>query len=208
MRTGLRMFVCLTVGALALGLAVAEPMDMLAALAQGKIEATFYGNGDESVRGRIRTSTFGPDEITVAPGTQFWAQQEGLQGMTTLGWVPIDLRGRPFVIVEIPTACTNYDLPAPSRWDKMIPYCCPSPKMAALTSAIGRVQPSRPVVQLAVWAVANNPTWQQVLGYAEGKATSDNEEEQAAQVLSFRQQTAQLLTNSGIDLSDLRMFAE
>ena len=199
--------VCAMLGLLVAGVALAgEPMELLAAINQGKIDASFYGNGDQSVRGRIRPSAFGPDQVYVAPGTQFWAQQGGLQGMTTLGWVPIDLRNRPFAFVDIPVACTNYDLPAPSRWDRMIPYCCPSPRMAALSETVGKVIPPRPVAQLAVWAVANNPAWAQVEGYAQGHAEGEDQEALAQAVAGLRAQAAALLATAGIDPSEYRMF--
>lgn len=207
MRPAMRLALCGVLGLLLCGVVMAaEPMELLAALQQGRVQAEFYGNGDQSVRGRIRPSAYGPDQLYVAPGTQFWAQQGGLQGMTTLGWVPIDLRNRPFVFVDIPTACTNYDLPAPARWDRMIPHCCPSPAMAALSETVGRVQPSRAVAQLAVWAVANNPEWTAIVGYAEANATGETEEERAANALVLRQQAAQLIAAAGIDPSRYLMF--
>lgn len=207
MRPAKRLALCAAFGLLLCGVVMAaEPMELLAALQQGKIQAEFYGNGDQSVRGRIRPMAFGPDQVLVAPGTQFWAQQPGMQGMTTLGWVPIDLRNRPFVFVEIPTACTNYDRPAPGRWDRMIAYCCPSQRMAALAETVGRVQPSRAVAQLAVWAVANNPEWTEIVGYAESNAPGDTEEARTANAVAMQQQAAQLVAAAGIDPSGFRMF--
>ncbi len=207
--TGRRTLVCVVVGLMAMGVAVAgEPMELLAALREGKVQATFYGNGDESVRGRIRATGNQPDQVYVEPGTQFWAQQEGMQGMTTLGFVPIDLRGRRYVYVAIPTACTNYDLPAPGRWDRMAPHPCPSPTMALLSTTVDRLQTPRGVVQLAVWAIANNPTWEQVVGYAQGRASGDTDEELAANAVTMRGLAAQLLTQSGVAPGAYRMFRE
>ena len=209
MMTGRRTLACVIVGLVAMGVAVAgEPMELLAALREGKVEATFYGNGDESVRGRIRATGNQPDQVYVEPGTQFWAQQDGLQGMTTLGFVPIDLRGRRYVYVTIPAACTNYDLPAPGRWDRMSAHPSPSREMVLLSTAVGDLQPPRGVVQIAVWAVANNPTWEQVVGYAQGRAGGDTDEELAANALAMRGLAAQLLANAGVDPSAFRMFAE
>ena len=207
--TGRRTLMCVIVGLVAMGVAVAgEPMELLAALREGKVQATFYGNGDESVRGRIRATGNQPDQVYVQPGTQFWAQQEGTQGMTTLGLVPIDLRGRRYVYVTIPTACTNYDLPAPGRWDGMIPHPCPSRTMTLLSTTVGKLQPLRGVVQLAVWAVANNPTWEQVVGYVQGRAGGETDEENAANALAMRGLAAQLLADAGVDPSAFRMFGE
>ncbi len=187
-----------------------EPTNLLDAMESGKVDAVFYGNGDQSVRGRVRRSPFGPEQIYVAPGTQFWAQQprqgQDLQGMTTLGWVPIDLSHRSFAYVEIPTACTNYDLPAPGNHDRMYAVCCPDPRMAVLSEHIGRANPERPVAQLAVWAVANNPEWSEVAGWVEGHAVAQTREGRAGLVEQYRQRAADLLHTTGFDPNGFRMF--
>ncbi len=182
------------------------PMELLDALATGQVEAVFYGNGDQSVTGRIRRSAFGPEQIVIEPGTQFWAQQDGLQGMTTLGWVPIDLSRRAVAYFQVPTACTNLDLPAPTRYHRMAPVPCPDPRMAALTQEIDRAAPSRPAAQLAVWAIANDPTWDEVVGYAEGMASANRDEERARIAAAYRLQAAELLWQAGIDPTQYRMF--
>ncbi len=209
-RTGIMVAVC-ALALLAVAAAVQArdntPMELMDALATGQVEAVFYGNGDRSVTGRIRRSAFGPEQIMVEPGTQFWAQQEGLQGMTTLGWVPIDLSRRAVAYFEVPTACTNLELPAPTRYNRMVPVRCPEPRMAAVTAEIGRSMPPRAVAQLAVWAIANNPTWAAVVEYAEGMADADTDEERAAIAQGYRLRAAQLLWQVGIDPAEYRMFA-
>jgi len=185
--------------------ATREPMDLLTALKQGKIQATFYGNGDESVRGRIRSNPYGPDQIYVPPGTQFWAQQPGRQGMTTLGYVPIDLSRQPMVYVEIPTACTNLDLVAPTGYDIMVPTACPDARMAALCNEIGRLGPRRQVAQLAVWAIANDPPWENVEDYAMSYCKG-TEEQKAAEALRLRDRAALLLGYAGLDADEFAMF--
>jgi len=182
------------------------PMDLLDALGTGKIDASFYGNGDESVKGRIRRSAFGPEKIVVSPGTQFWAQQDGLQGMTTLGWVPIDLTRSHIEYVTIPTACTNYDLPAPTTHDRMFPVCCPEPRMAALSEQVGRMHPPQTVAQIAVWAVANNPEWSEIEGLVLADIAAEDPEERAETAESYRQHAAHLMREAGLNLSKYRMF--
>lgn len=182
------------------------PMGLMDALATGQVEAVFYGNGDQSVRGRIRRSPFGPKQIIIEPGTQFWAQQEGLQGMTTVGWVPIDLSRRAVAYVDIPTACTNYDLPAPTRQDRMIPVPPPAPEMAVLAEHIARVNPPRTVAQLAVWAIANNPRWETVVGYVERQVLAADESERDRLAALYRRQAAQLLWECGINPVRFAMF--
>ncbi|MGC9320540.1 MAG: hypothetical protein ACP5KN_21075 [Armatimonadota bacterium] len=189
-----------------------EPMELLEALESGAVEGVFYGNGDQSVRGRLRSGAFGPDEVYVAPGTQFWAQQiEGQQqrqGMTTIGWVPIDLSRRGYAYVEIPTACTNYDRPAPTRYDRMSPVPCPDRRMALLSEHIGRARPSRAAAQLAIWAIANNPAWSKIEGHVERYVKADTEKERAKAVAAYRAEAAQLLRAAGFDPVDFRMFRD
>ncbi len=187
-----------------------QPMDILDALATGQVDAVFYGNGDSSVTGRVRRGAFGPERLYVAPGTQFWAQADGdsLQGMTTLGWVPIDLSRRPYAYVEIPTACTNYNRPAPTRYDRMIAVCCPDRRMAVLSEYIGRVHPSRPAAQLAVWAIANNPQWSEVAGYVEGHVEGGTPEARAERVDAIRSEAAALMRQAGFTPSRFRVFQD
>ncbi len=189
------------------------PMELLDALATGQVDAGFYGNGDQSVTGRLRRGAFGPEQLYVEPGTQFWAQfeetgQQQRQGMTTIGRVPIDLSRRAIAYIESPTACTNYDLPAPTRYDRMTPVRCPDPRMAALTDQIGRVGAPRPAAQLAVWAIANDPAWDDVVGQAERYADADSDEARAEIVEGYRQQAAHLLWQVGLDPTGLRMFRD
>ncbi|MEA3403066.1 MAG: hypothetical protein U9R79_17625 [Armatimonadota bacterium] len=194
----------------ALGTRRTEPMELLEALDSGTVEAVFYGNGDQSVRGRLRRGAFGPDEVYVAPGTQFWAQQiqgqQQRQGMTTIGWVPIDLSRRAYAYVEIPTACTNYNRPAPTRYDRMVPVPCPDRRMAAVSEYVGRVRPSRPAAQLAVWAIANDPPWDEVAEYLEDHAEGDTEQERAEVVAAYRAEAAALMRRAGFDPASFRIF--
>ena len=208
----------MTVALMALGVLIAlaalpaaaerssAPMDLLDALGTGRVDAVFYGNGDQSVRGRIRRSAFGPEQLYVAPGTQFWAQRDGLQGMTTLGWIPIDLARNSIAYVDIPTACTNYALPAPTPYDRMNVVCCPEPRMAALAEYVGRVNPPQPVAQIAVWAVANNPEWSEIAGLVEVHAIGETPEERAATVATWRQQAASLMQTAGLNPRNYRVF--
>jgi len=182
------------------------PVNLLDALGSGDIDATFYGNGDESVKGRIRRSAFGPEKIVVEPGTQFWAQREGLQGMTTLGWVPVDLTRSNIAYVVIPTACTNYNLAAPTPLDRMNPVCCPEPRMAALAEQVGRAHPPQEVAQIAVWAIANNPQWNEIAGLVEAKVQADSPEERTEAAEAYRVQAVQLLRAAGVNPTRFRMF--
>lgn len=159
MRVGKKIGLVVVVGILAATGAYADQgTDLLAALESGQVWAQFWGAGPTAVQGMVGRSPYGPRGLTVAPGTQFWGQRRGVQGMTTFGSVPIDLSQRRFAYVRIPAACTNIGLRTPTPADVMIAAACPDTRMARLTQVIAKRKPPHPAVQLAVWAVANNPS--------------------------------------------------
>ncbi len=136
-------------------------VDLLAALDRGQIWAQFRGAGPDAVQGMVGRTTYGPSNVSIGPGTQFWGQRGGVQGMTTLGAVNIDLSGQRMARVRIPVACTNIGLRTPTPTDVMVAAPCPDQRMRRLAGVIARRQPPHPAAQLAVWAVANNPPeWQ------------------------------------------------
>ena len=135
----------------------AQAVDLLAALESGQVWAQFWGAGPTAVQGTVGRSPYGPQSVTVSPGTQFWGQRQGVQGMSTWGSVPIDLSEQRIAHVRIPAACTNIGLRTPTPADRMVPARCPDMRMARLATVIGKRKPSHPAAQLAVWAVANNP---------------------------------------------------
>ena len=158
-------------------------MDLLTALELGVVRAEFRGNGDSSVVGRLWGVPNGPNGVTIEPGTQFWAQLGGggggalgrggglgqpgggafgqlgggRQGMGALGQNPINLGGDRYVDVRIPTACTNIGLPAPTRRDVMVAARCPDPRVARVASLYGQPDVHPAAVQVAIWAIANDP---------------------------------------------------
>ena len=108
--------------------------------------------------------------------------------------------------MEIPTACTNYNLPAPTSYHRMVPTCCPDPRMAALSDYIARARPPREVAQLAVWAVANNPGWDEVAGYVETRVQAAGMQQAEAAVEAYRTGAAELLQAVGFRTNEFRMF--
>ena len=209
-RTAAAMIVCGMLVVLAGSPADAQrqqaPMDLLDAMATGQVDATFYGNGDQSVIGHIRRGSFGPQVVQVAPGTQFQGQQPGVQGMGTLGSTEIDLSRRRFAQVQIPTACTDYDLPAPTRAHRMIPGPPLDGRMVALSETVAYVRPSREVAQIAVWAIANNPEWSEIEEWAQERARTGDEERRAEIAATYRQQAAQLVYAAGMNPLAYQMF--
>jgi len=89
----------------------------------------------------------------------------GRQGMGGLGLLNLDLgRGR-YAQVTVPTACTNLGLPSPTRRDIMIAARCPDPRVAGIAALYGQLGIEPAAIQLAIWALANNPPSTAVRGY-------------------------------------------
>jgi hypothetical protein len=156
-------------------------MDLLTALDLDLLRAEFRGNGESSVVGQLWRAPNGPQQVTVDPGTQFWAQLGGRQGMGTLGQNTIDFGSGRMAQVSIPTACTNIGLPAPTRRDIMVPSPCPDPRVARIASMAGTKGVAPAAAQVAIWAVANDPPRRPIESYlkkvvkALKKADSDAE---------------------------------
>lgn len=183
-----------------------EPMELLEAMATGRIQAEFYGNGDQSVRGRISRGSAGPQIVQFDAGTQFQPTTPGRQGMGTLGSIEVDLSRQRIAWVEIPTACTDYDLPAPTRMDRMIPGPPLNREMVEVSDTIAYLRPDRPVAQIAVWAVANDPGWAEIVEWALERSGSDDTEQAAAIAERYRQQAAYVIWEAGINPARYQMF--
>jgi len=209
-------------------------MDLITALELGLVRAEFRGNGDSSVVGRLWGVPNGPSEITIEPGTQFWAQLGaggggafgrggglgqlggglgqlggggfgqlggGRQGMGALGQNPVGLGGGRFADVRIPTACTNIGLPAPTRNDVMVAVRCPDPRIARVASLYGQpgVQPA--AVQVAVWAITDNPPVKPISQFLQRAARQAQKADAATAVTpeALLQQAADLLRRADVE---------
>jgi len=157
MRVYRSMYLVVAMALVTAGFGYGQPVDLLEALQQGQVWAQFRGWGDNAVRGTIGRSAYGPQQLSISPGTQFQAQQRSTQGMMTLGQTQVDLRGRSIAQVTLATACTNLGWRTPTAADVMMPVRDPDSRLVRLAEAIGRRHPPQPAAQLAVWAVANNP---------------------------------------------------
>jgi len=168
--------VSLLLALLACGLsapAIAATADLIDALEDCAVWAEFRGTGDMGVDAVIGRNPGGPGHVVVAPGTQFWAQSGGRQGMSTIGWVPIDLTRTAVARLTIPTACTNISRLAPEPRHAMYAVRCPDDRMRVLDLE----KDDSGAVQLAVWAIANDPPlrtlsrhWQSII---EAEITDD-----------------------------------
>lgn len=183
-----------------------QSMELLDALASGRVSAEFYGNGDESVRGRIMRGSAGPQIVQIDPGTQFQPTAPGRQGMGTLGSVEVDLSRQRFAWVEIPTACTDYGLPAPTPMHRMIPGPPLNHQMVVVSDTVAHLRPAREVAQIAVWAVANDPGWHEIVEWAQERVGGEDQQQRTMVAESYRRQAAHVVAQAGIDPTSYRMF--
>jgi hypothetical protein len=224
MRSGdkLRMMVgvALLLGALGWG-GVALPQNgpasvgLLEGLESGAIWAEFRGAGDSAVTGVIGRNTDAPLLVQIPPGTQFQAQAGGgrsgsggsgsRQGMAALGTTNVDLTRVASASVTLPTACTNLGLPEPTASDVMLARACPDDRMASVMTAAGNPQVSRPAVQVAAWAIANDPPLWALQPFL-GTIVSDQDPEAPAKRQAIVQSAAGLLAEVGVDPAQFRMF--
>ncbi len=189
-------------------LGVAATADLLQALDEGTIWAEFYGTGDLGVDATIGRNPGGPKFVAIAPGTQFWAQRGGRQGQSTLGWVPVDLSKNAVVHLRIPTACTNISRRAPTPEDEMFPEACPDDRMARLCAVVIPEHDEINVAQLAVWAVANNPS-RRALQRQEQYMVDEQITDPEARTAAFEKllsSAAELLERADLKPSKFRMF--
>jgi len=183
-------------------------VELLSALDLDLVRAEFRGNGEDSVIGQLWRAPNGPQQLTVDPGTQFWAQLGGRQGMGTLGQTSIDFGNGRYAQVRIPTACTNLGLPAPSRRDIMIPSPCPDPRVARIASMAGGEKVSAAAVQVAIWAIANDPPSRSVASYLKRVVKAQEKENPETEVSggSILAEAATLLRRAEVSPEAYQLF--
>lgn len=180
-------------------------VDLLSALQAGQVWAEFRGAGDTAVTGVVGRNGPGPQQLIVPSGTQFLAQRPGVQGMSVIGSVPIDLGEQHIASVYIPTACTNIGLATPTTDDIMFAAACPDERLARLAVVLDKAGAPHPATQLAVWAVANNPQPWLIQMYL--RQVCPGESPDAAQARGQLLMTAaELLAEAGLDPSQFAMF--
>lgn len=182
-------------------------VDLLEALNTGDVRAEFYGAGDRAVTGYIERTADGPQSLEISPGTQFWAQRGGVQGQTNLGRVPVDLTDTQIAWVTLTTCCTNIGRPAPTPDDVMVPVRCPDERLSRLLGLPQIGAEPHFGVQVAVWALANNPrhgqVWQALWRHEAAAAAPEG---RAAFVASALQAGARLLERIGLEPTAFRLF--
>ncbi len=75
-----------------------------------------------------------------------------MYGMTT---TLVSLAMNPSTTVVLPAVCMDYGRPEPRPTDRMA-IAPPNEWQASLAAAVEASRPSQPVIQLAMWAAANN----------------------------------------------------
>jgi len=195
----LSVVVILPAGAEVLG----PPVELISGLESGRIWAQFWGAGDTGVSGIVGRGEGGPSGVTIAPGTQFWAQTSGRQGQSSLGSSNVNLSNRSYMQVWVPTACTNIGRPEPTADDVMVPSPCPNEDMARLSRSLVLQGAEQPMVQVAVWAVANDPPARALRGYLREMV---NQSDGALTADDIMQGAADLVLRAGLEPSDYRMF--
>lgn len=189
----------------ALSLSYAEQVDLLQALQRGEVWVQFRGWGQGAVRGTIGRSAYGPQQLSIGPGTQFQAQRRGVQGMMTLGQTRVDLRGQSLAQVTIPAVCTNLGWRTPTAADIMVPARHPNTRLASVAVAASRRRVAPPVAQLAVWAVANNPQRADIERYLNEVVAAVQAPPQLEKSRLLRQ-AAELLCAAKLNPGEFHMF--
>ena len=189
----------------ALSLGYAEEVDLLQALQRGEVWAQFRGWGQDAVRGTIGRSAYGPQQLSIAPGTQFQAQRPGVQGMMTLGQTRVDLRGQSLAQVTIPAVCTNLGWRTPTAADIMVPARHPNTRLASVAAAASQRRVAPPVAQLATWAVANNPRRADIERYL-NEVVAGVQAPPQLEKSRLLLQVAELLRAAKLKPGDFRMF--
>jgi len=202
-------------------------MDLLTALDTGHVRALFTGNGESSIRGVIERDAWGPEQLTIEPGTQFIAQigpggggiggrggrgGGGTQGMGMFGRADIDLRDRWVAEVDLPTVCTAFGLRAPGPQDVMVPGPSPDARMVQLLSLPTVSAAPHGAFQIAAWAIANDPLAPAVETVAaawvkQASTEALTPEATATGVADLLSQARGLLRLAGCDAAQFQMFA-
>ncbi len=202
-----RRFLMLLVLTLAATAAVAQnpPLDLMQGLRSGQLWAQFRGTGDRSVSGVVGNNQPFGQRVSIPSGQQFYAQRPGLQGMMGLGSLQFDLGPQEARSVMLAAVCTALNLPSPTPEDTMIPVPCPDPRLASVASVLDRRLVPQPVVQLAAWAISNNPPLFATEGYL-AEAVPGTDYFAALQRREIVVQAAELLAEAGVAPAAFQMF--
>jgi len=132
----------------------------------------------------------------------------GRQGMGGLGLLNLDLGGDRYAQVTIPTACTNLGVPSPTRRDVMIPAHCPDPRVASIAALHGELGIRPAAIQLAIWAIADDPPSTAVTGYLQRAVRAEKKADPESPVTpeSLIAAAAGLLRKVGVTPQEFRLF--
>lgn len=197
----------------------ARVVELRAGIASGELWAQLHGAGDSQVAGVIGRTGNDPIIAQLDPGTLYQPQSGGLrgqqqggrqaqlgggggggrQGQLGLSSLSVDLTTTAVAQVVIPSACTNYGLPEPTAKDVMTPTVCPDVRLVQLASLAQAQSAPHAAVQLAVWAITDNPSAPRMREYL-------REMRAAAAADALGGTARELLTACGLDPRGFRMF--
>ena len=162
----------------------ARVVELRAGLDSGELWAQLHGAGDSQVAGVIGRTGNDPIIAQLDPGTLYQplvgglqgqlgglgggglqgqqggrqqAQGGGRQGQLGLSSLTVDLTTTAVAQVVIPSACTNLGVPEPTPQDVMVPTVCPDVRLVQLANLPQAQSAPHAAVQLAVWAITDNP---------------------------------------------------
>lgn len=182
-----------------------QPLDLMQGLRTGQLWAQFRGAGDRSVSGVVGNNQPFGQRVSIPSGQQFYAQRPGLQGMMGLGSLQFDLGPQEARPVMLAAVCTALNLPSPTPEDIMIPVPCPDARLASVASVLDRRPVPQPVVQLAAWAISNNPPLFAIEGYL-AETVPGTDYFAALQRREIVVQAADLLAEAGVAPAAFQMF--
>ncbi len=180
-------------------------IDLFSGIKSGVLQAEFRGAGDNLVTGTIRSSNPQLSQMYIPGGTQFQGQQPGRQGMNSVQPQRYGLNSSGETKITIRTACTDIGLPAPTVADVMVPMPCPDQRIARLASVVEARSAAPEAVQIAVWAIANNPPPAALRPYLERSAPGVPAiaEPKRRELMNT---VASLLRDAGVDPAGIAMF--
>lgn len=200
------------------GISRAQRIDIYSGLAAGTIWANFRGDGDTAIIATVGREPGGPTEVVIPTGAvyhlaalygpsmqQYGGGGAGLnqrQGMYQMSSTTINLAMTPQATVILPAVCMDYGKPEPTPWDRMA-IAPPNGWQAKLAAAVDSTHPSQPVLQLAMWAAANNVSLAVAARYSRTLARSGQRGFPAGMLLSGART---LLRAAGLDTSAMLMF--
>ncbi|MFO0964259.1 MAG: hypothetical protein U0793_01550 [Gemmataceae bacterium] len=158
-------------------------IDLAEAAARGLVNVSGAGNGLETIKVSLDSTTDLPLEVTIGPGVLFQAGSDRTQNMVTREEKKVALRGRGHTeTVVIEAACVNMhkDMPSPSKTFALGKTPAADNLKKLVSYPAFRKQRFR-VQQFAIWTITDNPaTRERYMGLGPFIATLPSDDEMRA----------------------------